>query len=56
MAENTINAGRKQKNTSLFAEIKGLNLTAKEFKYRGKYYKEFTFGFSEKFREPGVRI
>ena len=31
MAENTIKASPKQKNTSLFTEIKDLNLTAKEF-------------------------
>ena len=53
MAENTIKAAAKEKNTSLYAEIKELNLTAKEFKYHTKCYKEFTFRFSEKFREPG---
>ena len=52
MAENTIKAALKPKNSSLLAEIKDLNLTAKEFKYHEKYYKEFTFGFSEAFREP----
>ena len=51
-AENTIKASPKQKHTSLFAEIKDFNLTAKEFKYHEKYCKEFTFGFREKFREP----
>ena len=53
MAENTIKAAAKLKNTSLYAEIKDLNLIAKEFKYHEKCYTEFTFGFSEKFREPG---
>ena len=52
MAENTIKAALKPKNSSLLAEIKDLKLTAKEFKYHEKYYKEFTFGFSEAFREP----
>ena len=45
MAENTIKASAKQKNISLFADIKDFNLT--------KYYKEFTFGFSGKFRHTG---
>ena len=41
MVENTIKAALKQKDTSLLAEIKDLNLTAKEFKYLEKYYKEY---------------
>ena len=53
MAENTIKAALKQKYTSLLVVIKDLNLTPKEFKYHERYYKEFTFGFSETFREPG---
>ena len=53
IAENTIKAALQQKDTSLLAEIKDLNLTAKEFKYHEKYYKEFTYGFSETVREPG---
>ena len=46
IAENIIKAALKQKNTSLFAEIKDLNLAVKELKYHEKYYKEFTFRFS----------
>ena len=53
IAENTIKAALKLKNTSLLAEIKDVNLRAKEFKYHEKYYKKVTFGFSETFRELG---
>ena len=41
-AERTLKAAAKIKRPSLYAELKDLNLNAKEFKYHEKCYKEFT--------------
>ena len=41
-AERTVKAAAKLKRPFLFAEIKDLNLIAKEFKYHDKCYKDFT--------------